>query len=175
VISNRYAYRVTAAVTALFPSANPSTGKALGGLKNGAIVDLRCAGNRNQRYGAPRSMPETSANWAQHEAESMAGYRKNYREIENEVSLALDGLAKDLGTSIADSGAPAGQNLGNTAADAIAAKSDGIGARIGAAFLGVVGPALSDLMKPVGSLPRRNGVNADLGRSGGDVQASGGQ
>ncbi|MEP9397942.1 phage tail tape measure protein [Mesorhizobium sp. KR2-14] len=135
------------------------------------------AGNRYRRYGAPRTISETSANWAQHEAESMADYRKNYRQIENEVTLALDSLAKDVGTTIVDSGRPAGQSLGDTAAVALSMQADSIGARIGTSFglaaKSLLNGLLSDLARPVGSLPRR-GVNADLGRAGGDVQASGG-
>lgn len=132
------------------------------------------AGNRNRRFGAPRTMPDTSANWAQHEAASMGDYRKNYREIENEVSLALDGMAKDIGTRIADSGKP----MGDTAADAIAAQADGIGARIAAAISSSLTPFFASVKadlfswKPVGP---GIAVNADLGRAGGDVQRSGGQ
>lgn len=126
------------------------------------------AGNRNQRHGAPRSMPDTSANWAQHKADSMAGYRKDYREIENEITLALDDIASKLGTTIADSGKP----MGDTAASAIAAQADGIGTRIGTAIGAALGPFFASVKadlfswKPVGP---GVAVNADVGRSGGDL------
>jgi TP901 family phage tail tape measure protein len=132
------------------------------------------AGNRNQRHGTPRTMPDTSANWAQHEAASMAGYRKNYREIENEVTLALDSLASEIGTKIVDSGRPAGQSLGDTAATVMSMQADSIGARMGTAFGTAIAPYIKELFswKPVGP---GIAVNADVGRSGGDTQRSGGQ